>query len=130
MDSLLIVKNLTNISKIVFFCFFCFFALTCNLFDGMNASVLMKVNVMIWSLLKEKRWDPVRFSATPLSQYIKWLSHYYMSDHVYLCSFNIQFIFSCVASSKRVGVLLHFLAYLTTIGIHTILFLIINPFTD
>jgi hypothetical protein len=76
-----------------FFIFFCF-ALTCNIFDGMKASVLMKVNVLIWSLLKEKRWDPVRFSATPLSQYIKWLSPYYMSDHVYLCSFNIPYISS------------------------------------
>ena len=57
---------------------------------------------------------------------------YYMSDHVYLCSFNIPYIssFFCVASSDRVGVLLHFLAYLTTIGINTILFIIINPFTD
>ena len=98
----------------------------------MNASVLMKVNVYIWSLLKEKRWDPVRFSTNPLSQYIKWLSSCYMSDHVYLCSFNIPYIssFFCVASSDQVGVLLHFLAYRSTIGNQTILFLIIDPFTD
>ena len=130
MDSLLIVNNLTKISKMPFFLIICL--LLVIIFDGMNASVLMKVNVLIWWLLKEKRWHPVRFSTTPLPQYIKWLSSYYMSDHVYLCSFNISYIssFCCVASSDQMGVLLHFLAYLSTIGNQTILFLIINSFTD
>jgi hypothetical protein len=48
MDSLLIVNNLTKISKMAFF-LKKFLALTCNFFDG------MKVNVLIWSVLKEKR---------------------------------------------------------------------------
>ena len=46
---------------------------------------------------------------------IKWLSPYYMSDHVYICFIYYsvhQFIISCVASSDRVGVLLHFLYHI------------------
>ena len=53
-----------------FLFFFVFFALTCNLFDGMNASVLMKVNVMIWSLLKEKTMGSCEIQCnTPLPIY-------------------------------------------------------------
>jgi hypothetical protein len=125
-QSVTVTNILTKISKMAFKkCFF--FALTCNFFDEMNTSVHES---KCFDLIFAKR--KMMGSCKILSQYIgfpiiTWVT---INIFVHLIFRTSVHFFSCVASSNQVGVLLHFLACLTTIGIHTILFLIINPFTD
>ena len=71
MDSL-IVNNLTKISKMAFFFNFNSYLINffCNFFDGMNASVYESKCFDLLFAERKKQWDPVRFSGTPLSQYI------------------------------------------------------------
>ena len=102
-DNSLIVNILTAISKMAGF----FLLLLVTFLIGWTP-VFMKVNVLIWFSLKEKCWDPVRFSAKkPPPPKIKWMS-LIMHEWSCLSMFHLIFrtsvhFFSCVAISDRGG---------------------------
>ena len=90
-QSVTVTNILTKISKMAFKKFF-FFALACNFFDEMNTNVHeSKCFDLIFA--KRKMMGSFKIQCNP-SLPIYWFPHYYMSDHKYLCSFNIPYISS------------------------------------